>query len=101
MHQLERIEAKLDTILRRQAIMAINEAEFDAALAEFITSLDGALTAIQAKLDEAEVEVDFTDELASLDGAKTRLSEFVAANTTPEVPPVEEVPPVDEGEQPL
>lgn len=69
--------------------MAMDEAAFDAALADFVVSLDDALAAIQAKLDEQGVTVDFTDELATLDGAKTKLTDFVAANTAPVTPPVE------------
>lgn len=66
--------------------MAIDEAAFDSALAEFVSTLDSTLTAIQTKLDEIGEPVDFSDELATLDGAKTRLQEFVDANTTPTEP---------------
>jgi septation ring formation regulator EzrA len=84
---LERIERKIDNVIRRLKRMAANEADFDAALTEFLTSLDAGLTAIQAKIDSLGVTVDFTDELASLDSAKTKLSDFVAANSDPVPPP--------------
>lgn len=69
--------------------MAINEAEFDAALAEFITALDDTLNIIQEKLNSIGSEVDFTDELDTLTSAKGRLTDFVAANS--------EATPVDTG----
>ena len=72
--------------------MAINEQEFDAALTDFVTSLDTALDAIKAKLDSMGVASDFTDELEALAGAKTTLTDFVAANVTPVEPPPEPTP---------
>jgi ABC-type transporter Mla subunit MlaD len=92
--QLDRIEEHLHTILRRLHRMAIDEAAFDSALAEFVTTLDSTLDAIKAKLDSLDVPAtDFTDELATLDAAKERLSSFVADNAGADEPPAEEAPP--------
>jgi len=99
---LRRIEYKLDYLIRSVNIMAANEAEFDSALAEFMTTLDDALNTIQTKLDEESVSVDFSDELASLDQAKTRLSDFIARNAPTPEPPVDTGGGiVDGGEEPV
>lgn len=76
--------------------MAINEQEFDAALTDFVMSLDAGLAAIQAKLDAMGVGSDFTDELQTLSDAKTKLTDFVAKNTEPPAEPPIEEPPIEE-----
>lgn len=83
--------------------MAIDEAAFNEALADFVGVLDDTLETIQSKLDSLGTPTDFTEELATLDAAKQRLNEFVASNTgtagggTDETTPPEEVPPGEGG----
>ena len=70
--------------------MEVNEQEFNVALTDFISTLDSSLGAIKTKLDGMGVASDFSDELAMLTDAKSKLTDFVAANaSTPVEPPVE------------
>jgi len=62
--------------------MALDEAAFDAALADFVGVLTASLDAIKAKLDSLGTGVDFSDELATLEEASTTLKDFVTANAT-------------------
>jgi hypothetical protein len=84
--------------------MAINEQEFNDALADFVSTLDESLAAIQSKLDGMGVGSDFTEELDMLTNAKTKLTDFVAANSdsteNPDENPDETTEPPSE-EQPV
>jgi len=89
---LERIERHTHYLIRSVTQMAINEQEFNQALADFATTLDETLATIQSKLDGMGAGSDFTEELEMLNQAKTRLTDFVASNTTetPETEPTED-----------
>ncbi len=73
--------------------MAVDQAQFDAALAEFVSDLDAGIEAILAKIDALEgiTAADFSDELATLTGAKDRFAAAVTdATDGPDAPPVVE-----------
>ena len=77
---LERIEHKLDHIIRQGDIMAASQADLDAAVAALTTEVAAAVAAIQAKVPPT---VDLTAEVTAINQATSDL----AAAITPPAPP--------------
>jgi hypothetical protein len=79
--QLDLVLPKLDEILRRITLMAVDQATFDAALTDFFTDLDTGLQAIQDKLAALGTPVDLSAELAQVQDAKAKFDAAVQADT--------------------
>lgn len=81
--------------------MAVGQAEFDSALADFLSDLDLGLQAIQAKLDESGTSIDLSSELQQITDAKTKFDAQVASDTAPpeptQLPADTGTPPADTG----
>jgi hypothetical protein len=79
--QLDLVLPKLDEILRRITLMAVDQATFDAALTDFFTDMDAGLQAISDRLAQLETPVDLTAELQQLQDAKAKFDAAVQADT--------------------
>lgn len=82
--QLDRIEAKLDLVLRLERKIMADEQALDDALAELSTAVDG----IVAKVSESGI--DLTDELDTVQGITQKIQDALAA-PAPAEPPAEPV----------
>ena len=73
--------------------MAVDQATFDAALADFLTDITNGLAAIEAKLGTVGSIVDLSPELQQLTDAKNAFDTAVATDTA--AAPVSDLPPAE------
>ncbi len=99
MKQLDRIERKLDLLLRMEAIMATSIAEVEAAVSDLATVEDSVvhlLDSVYAMLVEARGDpAAIKRVLEAIAARKVALADAVVRNTDaapPEEPPVEPTP---------
>jgi hypothetical protein len=107
--QLDRIEAKLDLVLRIERRIMADEQALDDALAALGTQVDELAVAAQAIVDKVAADapdVDLTDELQTIQSFTDRVSattdqiSAAAAPPTPAEPPAPVEPPAEPAPEP-
>jgi hypothetical protein len=89
----DRIEHKLDRILRTQGVIMADQADLDTAIQDLTThtdAIDQAVTALVDKIGQSPAAADFATEVAALQAATGNLQTATdAANAalTPPAPP--------------
>ena len=92
--RLERIEHKLNEVLRRLNQLAVDQATFDQHLQELASGIDELVNAVQSKLN---AQPDFTEEDAALQAASQKVKDAMDT-INPNVPdPAPADAPVNEG----
>ena len=80
--QNDRIERKLDELLRRVKKMAAGEEQLKDAIVALAADLDAGIQAIKDKIGSIP-GVDLTDEIAALEGARTKFDAAVEEIVAP------------------